>query len=169
MLSTLSKFFTVCLSETYDCTVKVTEIIDWKITSIKGYFKIRKEKKELKKNMKHSTSYGEWKEYAQKYDQLKDIQIWKETNETSLFDWEYIKNLTQCLIEARSNEEFKKVMLLIRSNSVRNVANILNPALYSKSFIGTKHLIEEFQKEVKSIFRLQQKGLALPGVYRHSP
>lgn len=168
MFSSISKFFTVCLSETYDCSIKVAEIIDWEITSLKGYFKTGKEKKELKKNMKHSASYSEWKEYAHKYDQLKDIQIWKETNETSLYDWQYIKKLTDYLIEARSKDEYKRVMLLIRSNSVRNVANILNPALYSKSFIGTKHLIEEYQKEVKLLLDFQQKGCTLSGIYSYS-
>jgi TAG lipase/steryl ester hydrolase/phospholipase A2/LPA acyltransferase len=98
--------------------------------------------------MKHANSYAEWKKYAEQYDSLKDIQIWRETQETGHYDWQYIKNLTSLLHEARINDDFKKVILLVRSNTVRNLANILNPALYSKSYIGTKHIVEDFQKEV---------------------
>jgi Domain of unknown function (DUF3336). len=149
MVDALTRFCTVCFSETYDCSVKVIEICKWNISSIKGYFNNRRNKAQLKKKMKHANSYSEWKTYANEYDQMKDIQIWKETQETSLYDWQYIKTLTGFLREARENNDYKKVMLLIRSNAVRNIANILNPPLYSKSFIGTKHLIEDFQKEVR--------------------
>lgn len=151
MVDALTRFCTVCFSETYDCSVKVIEIFKWNYSSFKGYFKNKTKKVELKKKMKHANSYSEWKNYAHEYDQMKDIQIWRETQETSLFDWQYIKSLIGYLKEARENDDYKKVMLLIRSNAVRNIANVLNPALYSKSYIGTKHLVEDFQKEVSTI------------------
>lgn len=90
MFSMITRFVNVCMAETYECSLKVVEIVQWQAVSVKGYIKNRGEKQELKKNMKHSNSYKEWKGHAEKYDQLKDIQIWKETHETSLFDWRYI-------------------------------------------------------------------------------
>jgi len=144
----IARFFTVLLSETYECSVKFVEICQWQLTSAKMYFKTQSIKAELKKKMKYAVSYQEWKSYADRYDHLRDVRIWKETHQTSLYDWEYIKNLTQALKEAKEKHDIKKIMLLIRSNCVRNLANILNPALYTKSYVGTKSLIEEFQREV---------------------
>ena len=148
MFDSLLRFCTVCFSETYDCAVKVVSITNWQITSVKSYFKSESSKTRLKKAMKHANTYKEWKSCAEQYDQLKDIQLWKEAQETGHYDWQYIKNLTLLLHEARQHDDFRKVILLVRSNSVRNLANILNPALYSRSYIGTKHIIEDFQKEV---------------------
>lgn len=41
-------------------------------------------------------------------------------------------------------------MRTIRGNANRNIGGILNPELYSQSFVGTKALIEEFQQEVRN-------------------
>ena len=78
----------------------------------------------------------------------KEVRIWKETQESSDYDWAFIKRLTQSLKESRQNGAFMKLMHIIRSNAMRNLANTLNPNLYCESYIGTKHLIENFQNEV---------------------
>jgi len=77
-----------------------------------------------------------------------DIQIWKETQESEDYDWEYIKHITEILQESRANDEYLRVIHIIRSHSLRNIGNILDMRLFTKSYVGTKHLIEEFQQEV---------------------
>jgi len=78
--------------------------------------------------------------------------LWKETQESNQYDWKYVKYLTQILHESRTKEDIPYLMHTIRTTAMRNVANILNPGLYCKSYIGTKHLIENFQHEVLNVF-----------------
>ena len=79
---------------------------------------------------------------------LLDNFEWKETDECNLYDWKYIKYLTQLLKELRETEKFMRLIHVIRSHSVRNLGNIIDSSLYLKSFSGTKNLIEAFHKEV---------------------
>jgi hypothetical protein len=81
-----------------------------------------------------------------------DVQSWKETLESDDYDYEYIQKITQLLKEAREKDEFVKLIHIIRSNSMRNIGNILNAALFSQSYVGTKDLIEDFQQEVDESF-----------------
>lgn len=79
---------------------------------------------------------------------LLDVQSWKETLESDDYDFEYIHRITQLLKETREKDEFVKLIHIIRSNSMRNIGNILDAALFSQSYVGTKDLIEDFQQEV---------------------
>lgn len=155
----LIRFFQVVAFESYDSTSKLADIVKYKYMSTKKYFKTRRIKKELKTKMKHANSYAEWHSYAEKYDQLAgkmsysfyndvEVRIWKEIHHSDAYDWAYIEHLTQILHESRLIDDFIEVMHIIRSNLMRNIANILNPSLYCKSYTGTKHIIEDFQKEV---------------------
>jgi len=77
-----------------------------------------------------------------------DVQSWKEALECDDYDYEYIQRITQLLRETREKDEFVKLIHIIRSNSMRNIGNILDAALFSQSYVGTKDLIEDFQQEV---------------------
>ena len=79
---------------------------------------------------------------------LLDIKIWKEMP-SRLYDYEYIKHLTELMKKYRTENDYQRVMHIIRSHSERNIGNILSPNLYRKSYIGTKSLIEEYQAEVR--------------------
>ena len=79
-----------------------------------------------------------------------DVKSWKETLESDDYDFEYILKITQMLKEAREKDEHIKLIHIIRSNSMRNIGNVLDAALFSQSYVGTKDLIEDFQQEVTS-------------------
>lgn len=64
------------------------------------------------------------------------------------YDDQYVKQLTESLRKYRTNNELYRVVHILRAHSDRNIANILNPELYRRCYIGTKTVIEEFQKEV---------------------
>lgn len=85
---------------------------------------------------------------------MTDIKAWKE-KPSNLYDWKYIKYLTDSLRTFRLCGQYKRVTHVIRANCVRNIANIHNPELYYKSYVGTKSVIENYQREVKT-FKLQQ-------------
>lgn len=74
--------------------------------------------------------------------------LWKDTNESNLYDWQYIEHITDTLKDNRDKGDYMAVIHTIRSNATRNLGNILDPQLYSRSYVGTKQLIERFQSEV---------------------
>lgn len=178
LLMFVFRFLNVLAAETYITSCQLVEIIHYEYQSTKKFFKSRRIKNELKKKMNHANSYAEWKAYAMEYDKetgkpislfiflsfyvsitwLKiffykyiDTQRWKEAHQSEHYDWEYIKGIIQILREAREKDEFLKIINIIRSNAMRNIGNILDPALYARSFIGTKSLIEDFQQEVLTL------------------
>ena len=67
----LARFWTVVAAETYDCSCKLTEIVQYKYVSISTYLKTRKIKKSLPAKMNHANSYEEWQAYAEKLDKMK--------------------------------------------------------------------------------------------------
>lgn len=77
------------------------------------------------------------------------MKKWKE-KPTDLYDWKYIKHLTDTLRTLRSCGQYNRVIHVLRSTCSRNIGNILNPELYYNSYIGTKTIIEEYQAEVHS-------------------
>jgi len=64
------RFFNVIAAESYDCSCKLAEIVQYKCSTLQQYIKNRKYKKELRAKMSHTNSYGEWKTYAENYDNL---------------------------------------------------------------------------------------------------
>jgi len=142
------KFCRVVVSEAYVTTHEFIEVVNYQYHSTRDFFRKRKTKQSLLKKMHHANSYAEWKSYAQEFDKLKDVQSWKETLESDDYDYEYIQRITQLLRETREKDEFVKLIHIIRSNSMRNIGNILDAALFSQSYVGTKDLIEDFQQEM---------------------
>lgn len=67
----LTRFWTVLASETYDCSCKLTEIVQYKYVSISTYLKTRKRKQNLRDKMNHANSYEEWHSYAEQLDKMK--------------------------------------------------------------------------------------------------
>jgi predicted acylesterase/phospholipase RssA len=137
----------VVIIEVVETSSKVLDIIEYECESYQESKRLEKTKSELKKKMQHATSYSEWKIYAEQFDNLKDVKLWKDSTDTDSFDSDYIKELTKMLKQCRKNDEVMRVIHIVRSNSVRNISNILNPRLYRRSYIGTKTVIEEFQLE----------------------
>ena len=63
------------------------------------------------------------------------------------YDYQYLLQLRNELRESREKKDIKHILQIVRSNAMRGIANIKNPDLYNYSYLGTKHLIEDFQRE----------------------
>lgn len=59
------------VNEIYTTSSKFGDIVVYEYCSFRDYMRNRKRKRQLKRKMKHSTTYSEWQEHALQYDDLK--------------------------------------------------------------------------------------------------
>lgn len=55
---------------------------------------------------------------------------------------------------ARRQQNIPQLLHILRIHSFRNIAGIMNPELFTKCYIGTKKLINEFKNELNLAYRL---------------
>lgn len=98
---------------------------------------------------KLALSYEEWKYASLKLDELTNTNKWKETTESSLYDYKLIKNVTERMRELRLQNDYSNLLYLLRINWIRNLGNMGNVNLYRHSHVGTKLLIDQYVTESK--------------------
>ena len=115
---------------------------------------------ELLAQKNHARSYTEWKRAAEKLDEVTGKSQWKQQDETQLYDYKLVREVTDKLRTARKNGDYKLLLYHIRTNWVRNLGNMGNVNLYRHSYTGTKRLIDEYVEESKlSLDALLESGL----------
>lgn len=103
---------------------------------------------ELKKIMKTAKCYAEYKEAAEAHDELSGAAEWKAEEVCKDYDYQAIRNRVERMQLARSSNDATALMYILHEGLHGNLGNIAAPALNRHAKIGTKHLIEEFIKEV---------------------
>lgn len=96
---------------------------------------------------KNSLSYDQWKNIALKLDDLMGKNDWKFKDESNLYDYKLIKEMTAKLLEYRTTEDYEKLLYLIRTTWIRNLGQTSNLNLYRHSNTGTKKIIEDYLNE----------------------
>ncbi|KAH3668149.1 hypothetical protein OGAPHI_001903 [Ogataea philodendri] len=96
---------------------------------------------------KAATSYREWYDTSVKLDTLMEKEAWKNEDDSPLYDYQLVQVRLQELRDARMNNDYSRLLYLIRTTWSRNMANMDNINLYRHSFVGTKFLIEEYISE----------------------
>ena len=115
---------------------------------------------ELLAQKNHARSYTEWKTAAEKLDRVTGKFQWKQQDETQLYDYKLVREVTNKLRTARKNGDYKLLLYYIRTNWVRNLGNMGNVNLYRHSYTGTKRLIDEYVEESQlSLDALLESGL----------
>ncbi|OII75923.1 patatin-like phospholipase family protein [Cryptosporidium andersoni] len=109
------------------------------------------DKDNLYYQLEGAKTYDEWYKIGNKLDYLCGGNEWREIEETDEYQWIYVKDYIIRLQRARSENDIKQIMFLLRWCCHRNFASISNPVLYDKAFCGTKILIEKFETEIIDI------------------
>ena len=103
----------------------------------------------LREERQHAISYDQWAALSLKLDSLQGNDLWKQTEESELYDYKLIKSLTLQLKQCRLSKDYRQLLYLIRSRWSRNLGRINNVNLYRHCNIGTKLIIEEYLTESK--------------------
>ncbi|KAI3622887.1 hypothetical protein CBS14141_004220 [Malassezia furfur] len=110
----------------------------------------------LRKRMRSAHTYGEWKRAALELDRYRDHNAWKAKDSSAYYDW----RLIQRVVAALKGGDTHALMGVLNLCLKNNFAGIENFSLYSQSFHGTKHLIEQYYQEVeRALYYLEKSSL----------
>lgn len=97
---------------------------------------------------KDFSSYDEWLLWADQADQNSGIAQWRKRNETPLYDYKAIRRRFQRLRDLREEGNDRGLLFALHEGIHGNMAGMGAAALYNKSKVGTKCLIEDYIDEV---------------------
>ncbi|ODQ48450.1 hypothetical protein PICMEDRAFT_14023 [Pichia membranifaciens NRRL Y-2026] len=107
----------------------------------------------LLNKLNRSKSWKEFSETALKLDNAFHNDVWKDNLISSKYDYRLIQERMQDLQDARESGNVARLLSLLRAGMLRNFGGISNKRLYNRTYIGTKLLIEEYNKEVSTCLR----------------
>ena len=90
----------------------------------------------------------DWEEAAKELDVLEKNDEWKKEFTSADYCPEELQYHIDQLNSARIDQDYKRILFLIRTSLSRNLAQMNNTELYKYSHIGTKTLIEYYIKSV---------------------
>ncbi|KAI0028467.1 acyl transferase/acyl hydrolase/lysophospholipase, partial [Vararia minispora EC-137] len=103
----------------------------------------------LRKRLRGSQSYDEWKDAARTLDEYLEFDVWKHADEDPFYDWRLVRKVRHSLRTFRKRDDVRGVLGVLETCMRVNFAGIESPRLYSETYYGTKDLIESFIAELE--------------------
>ncbi|KAF8914659.1 acyl transferase/acyl hydrolase/lysophospholipase [Mucidula mucida] len=101
----------------------------------------------LRKKLRASKSYEEWKVAAMELDKYLHFDEWKKIDEDPYYDWRLIKKVGRSLKNLREKKDARGCLGVLETCIRANFAGIESSRLYSETFYGTKDLLESYLDE----------------------
>lgn len=105
---------------------------------------------QLQENMNNAENYQQWREVAAEHDELTGASRWRKTEQTRLYDYAQIRRRLEQLRNYRIKNDNMGLLFTLNEGVHGNMGGMGKMALYSRSQLGTKHLIEEYVEEIAS-------------------
>jgi len=102
----------------------------------------------FRKMLAEAPNYEVWKAAALELDFLEGNAEWKEDFASDLYHYELIYDRLSNLKQYRQQNDVERLKRALREGLHHDLGNMGNPALYTRSRVGTKHLIEEYITQV---------------------
>ncbi|EEB07401.1 triacylglycerol lipase [Schizosaccharomyces japonicus yFS275] len=93
------------------------------------------------------TSWQDWKETALSLDKRTNNFRWRYYTASAEYDYKLIQRRLECLKRYRSEKNDRAIMCTLRSGFIRNLGNLGDPSLFTRTYYGTKILIEDYVHE----------------------
>ncbi|CAD6645484.1 HN1_G0038440.mRNA.1.CDS.1 [Saccharomyces cerevisiae] len=106
---------------------------------------------DLSSQKKHAISYNQWNDIASRLDDLTGLSEWKTIDESSLYNYKLLQDLTIRMRHLRTTHDYHRLLYLIRTKWVRNLGNMNNVNLYRHSHTGTKQIIHDYLEESQAV------------------
>lgn len=146
----------------------------------------RGRREKLRRNMRATSGYREWRAAARELDEFLGNSAWKETNEFAYYDWKTVRRVWDSLKKSREKAEaverrisegqavesderqdgekaVEALRALLAACVKNNFVGVENPRLYSQTYYGTKNLVQnhvdEVEKSLKFILDTKQMKL----------
>lgn len=107
-------------------------------------------------------SYRKWRKTAAEIDKITDMDLWRQNFISKHYDYILIDDRLKLLRESRMNRDAHTIMSLFRSGLIRNFGGITLKNLYTKSYLGTKHKIEDYVEEVLACLYFLDESISVP-------
>lgn len=104
--------------------------------------------RKFRKMLAEAPNYEVWKAAALELDFLEGSAEWKEEFVSDLYHYELIYDRLSNLQQYRQQNDVERLKRALREGLHHDLGNMGNPALYTQSRVGTKHLIEEYIVQV---------------------
>lgn len=104
--------------------------------------------RKFRKMLAEAPNYEVWKAAALELDYLEGNVEWKEDFASDLYHYELIYDRLNNLRNYRQQNDFERLKRALREGLHHDLGNMGNTALYTRSRVGTKHLIEEYITQV---------------------
>lgn len=104
--------------------------------------------RKFRKMLAEAPNYEVWKAAALELDFLEGNVEWKEEFGSDLYHYELIYDPLSNLRTYRHQNDFERLKRALREGLHHDLGNMGNTALYTRSRVGTKHLIEEYITQV---------------------
>ncbi|PID42162.1 MAG: patatin [Proteobacteria bacterium] len=102
----------------------------------------------LKAAMENATTYEQWKECAMELDHIENNVEWKERFVSDQYNYNLVYDRFSQLRTCHQQKNTCELVRSLREGLHHDLGNMGNPALYTRSRVGTKHLIEEYINQV---------------------
>ncbi|CAI2022548.1 hypothetical protein SEUBUCD646_0H01320 [Saccharomyces eubayanus] len=106
---------------------------------------------DLSSQKKCAISYDQWNDIALRLDEATGLSKWKDIDESSLYNYKLLRDLTLQMRHLRTSREYHRLLYLIRTKWVRNLGNMNNVNLYRHSHSGTKQIINDYLQESQAV------------------
>lgn len=140
----------------------ILDICFFWIRRVYRFYRSKDELKERLKVLKNVQSYKEWKETVVEVDKLTCMDLWRQNFISKHYDYILINDRTKLLRLARLQEDPQVIMSLLRSGLIRNFGGLAQKRLYTKSYLGTKFLIEDYITEVLNCLNYLNESINTP-------
>ncbi|KAF8195858.1 acyl transferase/acyl hydrolase/lysophospholipase [Mycena galopus ATCC 62051] len=123
------------------------------LVNVKEWFSAWRGKKGLlRKKLRASQTYEEWKEAALVLDEYLHFDQWKKEDEDPFYDWKLVRKVHRSLKTLREKNDVRACLGVLETCMRSNFAAVESPRLYSETFLGTKDLIESyFEEQAKAL------------------
>ena len=100
--------------------------------------------KDLEKGMAQAGSYADWSELALQHDMQSGGTRWRETLETTLYDYTEIRSRHEKLRQWLAQRASSELLYALNEGVHGNMGGMGRPILYSRALSGTKQMIEDY-------------------------
>ncbi|ODQ80888.1 hypothetical protein BABINDRAFT_161077 [Babjeviella inositovora NRRL Y-12698] len=127
----------------------VLDIVSFHSRKIYNYANInRSPLKVAKTKLYDIDNFGDWERTVATIDRLSGAYSWRQNYTSSKYDYNLISERIKLLQQSRESNDFLRIISLLRSSLIRNFGGISSKELFTKSYAGTKTLIEDYITEV---------------------
>ncbi|KAI9360933.1 acyl transferase/acyl hydrolase/lysophospholipase [Pilaira anomala] len=100
-------------------------------------------------SLKQAKTFKEWNYAAKKLDILEGYTQWADDPKSSDYDWKLLqKRIDEIESVRKLNDDRKSMIFALKLSLTRNLGDMGNPKLYTKSRVGTKKLISDYTDTV---------------------